>query len=56
VAGTLAYLFHQLYHVACPRCGLETRTLQDRPRSAMVAICDRCRVTWDLGVRIGTGQ
>ena len=56
VIGTLGYLFHRIYHVPCPRCGQETRTLKDLPKGRMVAICDRCRVTWDLGLRLGIGQ
>jgi hypothetical protein len=47
--------FFMLYTVRCPRCGGATKTLQNKKMDMWQAHCERCKVTWDLGIGCDSG-
>ena len=51
----LAGGFVMLYHVKCPACGGETKTIQNKKLDMWQAHCPKCQITWNLGLGIDTG-
>lgn len=51
---TLGFLWYRLYHIECPVCGMQTRTIKDMPTRRFLARCEYCNRTWDSGIGVGT--
>lgn len=53
IPSIISYLFYRLYHVECPSCHGPLKTVKNIEMSKYEAVCDQCRIIWDLGVGIG---
>ncbi len=53
---TMGYLRYRLYHIDCPNCHTQLRTIKNNRMSKYEAACDQCKVVWDIGVGIGDGD
>ncbi|MDD4173948.1 MAG: hypothetical protein WC328_04530 [Kiritimatiellia bacterium] len=47
--------FVMLYNVRCPDCGGRTQTTQNNKLDMWQAHCQKCDITWDLGLGTETG-
>lgn len=48
LVGGFGALVYRHYHVGCLQCLGRTRTRKDPSRTRWLAICERCRIAWDL--------
>jgi hypothetical protein len=53
---TIGYLLYRLYHIDCPNCHTQLRTIKNTKMSKYEAACDRCKIVWDIGVGIGNSD
>jgi hypothetical protein len=49
---TLSYLFYNIYHIDCPNCHNQLKTIKNTKLSKYEAICERCQISWDIGIGI----
>ncbi len=56
IVFTLGYLLYRLYHIDCPNCHAQLKTIKNIKLSKYEAICDQCKVVWDTGIGIGNGD
>jgi len=48
VVWGLIFAFWRTHRVRCPQCGERAPTRKDETGNWWVAICDRCKIEWDL--------
>ena len=47
---TASYLLYKLYHIDCPSCHTLMKTIKNKKMSKYEAVCDRCKIIWDIGI------
>jgi len=47
---TACYLLYKLYHIDCPSCHALMKTIMIKKISKYEAVCDRCKIVWDVGI------
>jgi hypothetical protein len=52
LVGTLSYMWYRLFHIHCPTCGRQARTIKDSSRTCWIAHCEDCGIGWKLGVDV----
>lgn len=47
---TACYLLYKLYHIDCPSCHALMKTIKNKKMSKYEAVCDQCKIVWDVGI------
>jgi len=53
---TIGYLLYRLYHIDCPNCHAQLKTIKNVKMSKYEAVCNRCKIVWDVGIGIGNSD